>query len=87
MNLMNRVFRPYIDRFIIVFIDDILIYSNSTEDYEQHLRIALQTLRDSQLVTMCRKYEFWLEEVRFLGHVVSREGISVDSTNVDTVLD
>ena len=87
MDLMNKVFRPYIDQFVIIFIDDILIYSKSTEEYGQHLRIALQTLRDNKLVTKFSKCEFFLEEVRFLGHIVLREGISVDSAKVDVVLD
>ncbi|XP_019250983.1 PREDICTED: uncharacterized protein LOC109229890 [Nicotiana attenuata] len=68
MDLMNRVFRPYLDSFVIVFIDDILIYSRSQEEHEQHLRVVLQTLRDSQLYAKFSKCEFWLGSVAFLGH-------------------
>ncbi|MBT1664075.1 reverse transcriptase family protein, partial [Klebsiella pneumoniae] len=67
MDLMNRVFRPYLDKFIIVFIDDILIYSKTPEDHEQHLRIALQTLREHKLYAKYEKCDFWLKEVKFLG--------------------
>ena len=87
MDFMNRVFRPYIDQFVIVFIDDILIYSKSTEEYEQHSKFALQTLRDNQLAAKLNKCEFWLEEVKFLGYVILREGILVNYAKVDTVLD
>ncbi|XP_019259085.1 PREDICTED: uncharacterized protein LOC109237254 [Nicotiana attenuata] len=66
MELMNRVFRPYLDLFVIVFIDDILIYSRSQEEHEQHLRVVLQTLRDSQLYAKFSKCEFWLNSVAFL---------------------
>ncbi|XP_019251021.1 PREDICTED: uncharacterized protein LOC109229935 [Nicotiana attenuata] len=71
MDLMNRVFRPYIDSFVIVFIDDILIYSRSLGKHEQHLRVVLQTLREQQLYAKFSKCEFWLESVAFLGHVYS----------------
>ncbi|XP_019251214.1 PREDICTED: uncharacterized protein LOC109230141 [Nicotiana attenuata] len=70
MELMNRVFRPYLDMFVIVFIDDILVYSRSQEEHEQHLRVVLQTLRDSQLYAKFSKCEFWLSSVAFLGHTV-----------------
>ena len=86
MDLMNRVFRPYLDQFIIVFIDDILIYSKTKEEHEEHVRIALQTLRDNHLYAKFSKCEFWLEEVKFLGHVVSQKGIAVDTSKVDAVL-
>ncbi|XP_019251017.1 PREDICTED: uncharacterized protein LOC109229931 [Nicotiana attenuata] len=68
MDLMNRVFRPYLDSFVIVFIDDILIYSRSQEEHEQHLRLVLQTLRDSRLYAKFSKCEFWLSSIAFLGH-------------------
>ena len=87
MVLMNRVFRPYLDQFIIVFIDDILIYSKTKEEHEEHVRIALQTLKDNHLYAKFSKCEFWLEEVKFLGHVVSKKGIAVDTSKVDAVLD
>ena len=63
MDLMNRVFRPYLNQFIIVFIDDILIYSKSKEEHEKHVRIAVQTLRDNRLYAKFSKCEFWLKEV------------------------
>ena len=69
MDLMHRVYQPYLDRFIMVFVDDILIYSKSEEEHEGHLRIVLQILRDHQLYAKFSKCEFWLTEVRFLGHV------------------
>ena len=85
MDLMNRVFKPFLDKFIIVFIDDILVYSRSTEEHEVHLRVALQTLREKQLYAKFSKCEFWLDKVAFLGHVVSREGIHVDPSKVEAV--
>ncbi|WP_369094846.1 reverse transcriptase domain-containing protein [Candidatus Burkholderia verschuerenii] len=65
MDLMQRVFRPYLDQFIIIFIDDILIYSRSREEHQEHLRIALQTLRENKLYAKFSKCEFWLERSRF----------------------
>jgi len=85
MDLMNRVFKEYLDKFVIVFIDDILIYSKSIQEHEQHLRMVLETLRRNQLYAKFTKCEFWLEKVHFLGHVVSKEGISVDPTKVEAV--
>ena len=73
MDLMNRVFKPYLDRFIIVFIDDILVYSKSSLEHEEHLRIVLSTLRDKQLYAKFSKCEFWLDRIIFLGHVISAE--------------
>ena len=75
MDLMNRVFRPFLDQFVIVFIDDILVYSRSAEEHAMHLRLVLQTLREHQLYAKFSKCEFWLDQVAFLGHVVSGEGI------------
>ena len=71
IDLMNWVFRPYFDQFIIIFIDDILIYSKSKEEYEQYLRIALHTFRDHQFLAKFSNCEFWLEEDKFLGYAVS----------------
>ena len=71
MVLMNRVFQPYLYQFVVVFVDDILIYSQSEEEHEDHLRVVLQLLRDHQLYAKSSKCKFWLTEVRFLGHVVS----------------
>lgn len=87
MSLMNKIFRPYLDQFVVVFIDDILVYSRSEEEHEQHLRIVLQILRENQLYAKASKCEFWLNEVKFLGHVVSENGIAVDPTKVEAVLD
>ena len=78
MDLMHRVFQPYLDQFVMVFVDDILIYSKSEKDHKGHLRIILQTLREHQLYAKFNKCEFWLTEVRFLGHVVLALGVSVD---------
>ena len=86
MDLMNQVFQPYLDQFVIVFVDDILIYSRSKEEHETHLRTALQTLRDHRLYAKLSKCEFWLSEVVFLGHVVSAAGIAVDLAKVEGVL-
>ncbi|KAA3482923.1 reverse transcriptase [Gossypium australe] len=87
MDLMNQIFRPYLDRFVVVFIDDILIYSRDKSEPAEHLRIVLQTLRDKQLYAKFSKCEFWLREVRFLGHIVSAEGIRVDPSKISAVVD
>ena len=71
MDLMHRIFQPYLDHFVVVFVDDILIYSQSEWEHEYHLRIVLQLLRDHQMYAKFSKCEFWVTEVRFLGHVVS----------------
>ena len=86
MQLMNSIYRPYLDKFVVVFIDDILIYSKTKEEHEEHLKIALQVLRDNKLYAKLSKCEFWLEEVSFLGHVISKDGISVDPSKVEAVL-
>ena len=85
MHLMYSVFRPYLDSFIIVFIDDILVYFQSREDHEQHLRTVLQTLREKKLYAKFSKCEFWLDSVAFLGHVISSEGIQLDPKKVEAV--
>ena len=86
MDLMYRIFQPYLDQFVVVFMDDILIYSQSEWDHEYHLRIVLQLLRDHQLYAKFSKCEFCLTEVRFLGHVVSASEVSVDSEKVEAVM-
>jgi len=86
MDLMNRVFRPYLDKFVVVFIDDILVYSKSYLEHEQHLRQVLMTLKERRLYAKLSKCEFWLNEVIFLGHIISAEGISVDPRKVEAVL-
>ena len=85
MDLMHRVFQPYLDRFVVVFVDGILIYSKFEEDHEGHLRIVLQTLREHQLYVKFSKCEFWLTKVRFLEHVVSALGVFVDPKKVEAV--
>ena len=78
MYLMNKVFIEYLDKFVVVFIDDILVYSKSEEEHEKHLRFVLQKLRENQLYAKLSKCEFWLDEVSFLGHVITNGGIAVD---------
>ncbi|GKD54370.1 putative reverse transcriptase domain-containing protein [Tanacetum coccineum] len=85
MDLMNRVCKPYLDKFVIVFIDDILIYSKMKEDHENHLRLMLDLLRKEKLYAKFSKFEFWLQEVHFLGHVVNHDGIHVDPSKIEVV--
>ncbi|XP_070032465.1 uncharacterized mitochondrial protein AtMg00860-like [Nicotiana tomentosiformis] len=85
MDLINRVFKPYMDSFMIIFIDNILIYSRSRAEHEQHLRNVLQTLRDRQLYAKFSKCEIWLDSVAFLGHFVSFEDIKVDPKKFEAV--
>jgi hypothetical protein len=87
MNLMNKVFMEYLDRFVVVFIDDILIYSRNESDHEQHLRLVLQKLRDNQLYTKYSKCEFWIGKKPFLGHIISNGGISVDPAKVKEIME
>jgi hypothetical protein len=86
MYLMNYVFMEELNKFVVVFIDDILVFSKGKKEHEEHLRIMLQRLRDHQLYAKFSKYEFWLSEVPFLGHMISSEGISVDPGKVQEVL-
>ena len=86
MDLMNSVFSPYLDKFVIVFIDDILVYSGSPEEHAEHLRTVLQILRERQLYAKFSKYHFWLDKVAFLGHVISAEGISVDPQKIEAIV-
>jgi hypothetical protein len=85
--LMNSVFMPELDQFVVVFIDDILVYLKSMEEHEEHLQIVLQRLREHQLYTKFSKCEFWIKEVPFLGPMVSPEGIAVDPGKVKEVLE
>ena len=86
MDLMNRVFHPYLDHFVVVFIDDILVYSKDAQEHEQHLRIVLQILRKKKLFAKLSKCDFWLKEVSFLGHIVSTEGIRVDPAKIEAIV-
>ena len=86
MGRMNRVFQPYLDQFVVVFVYDILIYSQSEVEHEDHLRIVLQLLRDHQLYAKFNKCEFLLTKVGFLGQVVSASGVSVDPGKVEAVM-
>nr|KYP66248.1 Transposon Ty3-G Gag-Pol polyprotein [Cajanus cajan] len=86
MDYMNRIFRSFLDRLVVVFIDDILVYSRSLEDHREHLRLVLEVLRERQLYAKLSKCEFCLSEVKFLGHVISVEGIAVDLTKVEVVI-
>jgi len=77
---------PYLDQFVVVFIYDILVYSKSEEEHAEHLRIVLQVLKEKQLCAKLSKCEFWLQEVSFLGHVISKGGIAVDPSKIDAVM-
>ncbi|WVZ80995.1 hypothetical protein U9M48_028423 [Paspalum notatum var. saurae] len=85
MHLMNRVFMDYLDKFIVVFINDILIYSKSEEEHEVHLRLVLQRLREHKLYAKLKKCEFWIDEVPFLGHIISKGGITVDPRKISAI--
>ena len=87
MDLVNRVFRPYVDQFVVVFINDILMYSKDRENHDTHLRVVLDTLRKEQLYAKLSKCEFWLNEVSFLGHIVSKEGIGADPKKIEVVVE
>jgi hypothetical protein len=86
MYLMNKIFTEYLDKFVVVFIDDILIYSKNEEEHEEHLRLVLQKLREHELYAKFSKCEFWLKEVSFLGHIITNGGIAVDPRKVSDVL-
>jgi hypothetical protein len=87
MYLMNSVFMPDLDKFVVVFIDDILVYSKNEDEHTEHLHIVLQRLRDHRLYAKLSKCEFWLREIKFLGHTISQDGISVDPEKVQEVMD
>ena len=87
MELMNHVFRPYVDQFVVVFIDDILMYSKDRENHDTHLRVVLETLRKEHLYANLSKCEFWLNEVSFLGNIVSKEVIRVDPKKIKVVVE
>ena len=85
MALMNRVFQPYLDQFVIVFIDDILVYSSNEEEHTHHLSKVLQRLRDEKLYAKYDKCEFWLNQVAFLGHEITERGIQVDPKKIEAI--
>jgi hypothetical protein len=84
--LMNNVFMDYLDKFVVVFIDDILIYSQSEEDHVDHLKMLLQRLREHQLYAKLSKCDFWIHEVLFLGHIIYRDGLAMDPKKVADIL-
>jgi hypothetical protein len=86
MNLMNKVFVEYLDQFVVVFINNILVYSQNEEAHEDHLRLVLQKLRDNQLYAKFSKCDFWLKEVAFLGHIITDGGIKVDPDKISEIL-
>ncbi|GJR36254.1 putative reverse transcriptase domain-containing protein [Tanacetum coccineum] len=85
MDLMNRVCKPYLDKFVIVFIDDILIYSKGKEEHEEHLKTILELLKKEQLYAKFSKCDFWLESVQFLGHVIDSKGVHVDPAKIEAI--
>ncbi|GKC37812.1 putative reverse transcriptase domain-containing protein [Tanacetum coccineum] len=87
MDLMNKVCKSYLDRFVIVFIDDILIYSKSIKEHAGHLKLILNLLKNEELYAKFSKCEFWLSKVQFLGHVIDSEGIHVDSAKIEAIKD
>nr|GEV82436.1 hypothetical protein [Tanacetum cinerariifolium] len=87
MDLMNRVCKPYLDKFVIVFIDDILIYSKDEKEHEEHLKAILEFLKEEKLYAKFSKFEFWILEVQFLGHVIDSRGIHVDPAKIESIKD
>jgi hypothetical protein len=86
MYMMNIVFMEYLDKFIVVVNNDILVYSRSEEEHGEHLRVALQKLQERKLYAKLSKCEFWIKQVAFLGHVISKRGIFVDPSKIQDVL-
>nr|GFB79493.1 putative reverse transcriptase domain-containing protein [Tanacetum cinerariifolium] len=87
MDLMNQVCKPYLDKFMIVFIDDILIYSKDEEEHEEHLKAILDLHKKEELYAKFSKYEFWIPKVKFHGHVIDSQGIHVDPAKIESVKD
>ncbi|GJR76013.1 putative reverse transcriptase domain-containing protein [Tanacetum coccineum] len=87
MNLMSQVCKPYSNKFVIMFIDDILIYSKNKEEHEEHLKSILELLKMEELYAKFSKYDFWLPKVQLLGHVIDREGIHVDPAKIESIKD
>ena len=86
MNMMNKIFMEFLDKFVVVFIDDILVYSKTEEEHAEHLRIILEKLREHHLYAKFSKCDFWKKEVDFLGHVMTAEGVAVDPGKVKAML-
>ena len=86
MALMNKVFAKHLDHSIVVFINDVLVYSKNQKDHEEHLRMSLQLLRDNQLYAKLSKCGFWLEHIAFLGHIISKEGLLVNPSKIEVVV-
>eukprot|EP00253_Pinus_taeda_P020750 PITA_20750 len=87
MCLMNSVFHKYLDKFVLIFIDDTLIYSRNIQEHEEHLRLVLQTVREHQLYTKYRKCDFYKEQIQYLGHIITKEGIAVDPEKIRTIME
>ena len=85
MDLMNRVCRPFLDKSVIVFIDDVLVYFRSKEEHSIHLQEILDTLRDEKLYAKFSKCDFWLREIQFMGHVIGESGIKVDLAKIEAI--
>jgi hypothetical protein len=86
MYLMNKVFMEYLNKFVVVFINDILVYSRCEEEHEKHLHLALQKLREHRLYAKLSKCEFWMKQVAFFGHIISKGGTSMDPSKIQDVL-
>eukprot|EP00253_Pinus_taeda_P020645 PITA_20645 len=87
MCLMNNVFHRYLDKFVLIFINDILIYSQTMEEHQEHLRLVLQTLREHQKYAKFSKCEFFKEQIQYLGHIITKEGIVVDPEKIRTIME
>ena len=86
MCLMNSVFNKYLDKFVLVFLDDILVYSKNEKEHEEHLRLTLQMLREHQLYAKLSKCDFYRDRIQYLGHIISEEGISVDPEKIKAIM-
>ena len=86
MHLMNSIFNRYLDKFVLFFLDDILIYSKNEEEHEEHLILTLQFLREHQLYAKLSKCDFYRDRIHYLGHIISDEGISVDPENIEAIM-